>query len=78
MRYSVKIKELRQTMLVSQSELAQILGVSFVTVSRWENNKYEPTIKVKRKLSKLFREHKIQIISESNIDSKSSHNHGLY
>ena len=59
MTYADKIKRLREVILVSQSELAEILGVSFVTVNRWENGKYEPTIKIKRKLNKLFKKHDI-------------------
>jgi DNA-binding XRE family transcriptional regulator len=59
MTYADKIKKLREVMLVSQSELAEILGVSFVTVNRWENGKYEPTIKIKRKLSELFNQYEI-------------------
>ncbi len=54
MRYDVTIKKLREKMIISQKELGEILGVSIVTVSRWENGKYEPTIKVKRSLNKLF------------------------
>ena len=59
MTYSKKIKTLREVMLLSQSELAELLGVSFVTVNRWENDKYEPTIKIKRKLNELFIKHNI-------------------
>lgn len=59
MTYSDKIKTLREVMLISQSELAELLGVSFVTVNRWENDKFEPTIKLKRKLNELFIKHNI-------------------
>lgn len=59
MAYSDKIKTLREIMLITQSELAELLGVSFVTVNRWENDKYEPTIKIKRKLNELFVKHNI-------------------
>lgn len=59
MKYDVAIKKLRENMLVSQEELAKILGVSMVSVNRWENGKFEPTIKVKRKLNELFKEHNI-------------------
>ncbi|MDD2493008.1 MAG: helix-turn-helix transcriptional regulator [Bacilli bacterium] len=59
MTYSDKIKTLREVMLISQAELAELLGVSFVTVNRWENDKYETTIKIKRKLNDLFIKHNI-------------------
>lgn len=54
MTYAEGIKLLRKKMLISQKELAEKLGISFVSVNRWENNKFEPTIKVKRKLKKYF------------------------
>lgn len=52
--YAFFIKELRKRMLVSQEELAEVLGVSFASVNIWENGLHEPTIKVKRKLRELF------------------------
>ena len=61
MNYSKAIKELRKKLLVSQTELAEMLGVSFQTVNRWETEKYEPTIKAKRKLKKLFEENSITL-----------------
>ena len=47
-------------MLISQGELAEILSVSLVTVNRWENDKFEPTIKIKRELQALFKENNIK------------------
>lgn len=61
MKYSLAIKTLRKRMLVTQSELADILGVSFASVNRWENDEHEPTMKIKRKLARLFKEHNIFI-----------------
>lgn len=65
MTYGDKIKKLRNVLLISQQELAHILGVSIITVNRWENEKFEPTIKAKRKLRQLFLENNI-IEMESN------------
>lgn len=59
MEYSDKIKLLREKMFVSQKELAEILGISFVTVNRWENGRFNPTIKAKKKLKDLFVKYKI-------------------
>lgn len=59
MDYSSKVKELREKMLVTQTELAEIIGVSFATVNRWENKKCEPTIKAKRRLRDLFNQNGI-------------------
>ena len=59
MDYSIMIKKLRNKLILSQGEFAELLGVSFSTVNRWENGKYEPTIKIKRKLHKMFVENNI-------------------
>lgn len=61
MEYKDAIKELRKRMLVSQSELAEILGVSFATVNRWEQGLHQPTFAAKRKLKKLFDKNKINL-----------------
>lgn len=56
MNYPEKIKEYRDKVLITQTELANKLGVSFASVNRWETGKFEPTMKIKRKLRKLFNE----------------------
>jgi DNA-binding XRE family transcriptional regulator len=61
MTYAEKVKKLREVLLISQGELAEILSVSVVTVNRWENNRFEPTIKIKRKLQILFTENNIVV-----------------
>lgn len=61
MKYSDAIKELRRRMLVSQTELAKMLGVSYATVNRWENGLHEPVYKAKRKLNKLLQKYDIDI-----------------
>jgi putative transcriptional regulator len=59
MDWSNNIKALREAMLITQAELADKLGVSFASVNRYENGKYEPTMKVKRAIMKLFKEYGI-------------------
>ena len=61
MNYAEAIKALRKKILVTQTELAALLGVAFVSVNRWENGAYEPTMKVKRKLAPLFKKHGIEV-----------------
>ena len=61
MTYAEAIKKLRNKMILSQMEFANLLGVSFASVNRWETGRYEPTIKVKRKLKKLFDENGIKL-----------------
>ena len=58
--YSKVIKELRSKMTLSQIEFAQLLGVSFASVNRWETGKHEPTIKMKRKIKALMREYDVK------------------
>ncbi len=59
--YSTAIKELRTKMMLSQKEMAQVLGVSFASINRWENGVHEPTLKIKRKLRSLFNEYGVKI-----------------
>jgi len=61
MNYAEAIKTLRKKMIMSQMEFADYLGVSFGTVNRWENDRFTPTIKAKRKLAPLFKKYKIEI-----------------
>ncbi len=61
MDWSKCIKKLRNNLLVTQSELAKILGVSFASINRWENGHHEPTMSVKRKIRQLCLEHDIDI-----------------
>lgn len=59
--YPKTIKELRNQMFLTQEEFAKKLGVAFITVNRWENGYYEPTIKMKKKLNEYFKKYKINI-----------------
>lgn len=54
--YARKIREYRERKFMSQQELAKILGVSNVTVCRWETGRYEPDMETKKKLVALFNE----------------------
>ncbi len=54
MNYKEKIKELRKKLLLTQTEFADLLGVSLASVARWELGENEPTMKIKRKLKELF------------------------
>ena len=59
MNYPETLKQYRAKMFLSQNDLAKKIGVSYASVNRWENKKFEPTMKVKRKLHKLFVEAKM-------------------
>ena len=53
MDYGKIIKEYREKNLLSQQEFADLLGVSVITISIWEQSKYSPTLKMKKKLKEL-------------------------
>ena len=59
--FAKKIKEYRKIKLLTQTELAEILGIGVVSISRWESGKHEPTMNMKRKLKKLFIEAGMQV-----------------
>ena len=61
MTYAEAVKKLRTTLILSQTELANLLSVSFQTVNRWERGTHQPTIKAKRKLASYFKKHKIEV-----------------
>lgn len=61
MNYAEATKKLRKTLILSQAEFADQLGVSFQTVNRWERGTHEPTIKAKRKLAPYFKKYKIEV-----------------
>lgn len=60
MDYPRAIKELREKEFLTQEDLAKILGVSFISVNRWENGHFEPTMKIKKKLNALFVKYEIK------------------
>ena len=60
MDYPRAIKELRERRFLTQEELAKLLHVSFISVNRWENGHFEPTMKIKRKLNQMFIESNIK------------------
>jgi len=70
MDYSKLVKTLRKKLILSQSELAEMIGVSFTTVNRWENGKHEPTIKIKRKIIELCIVNNIGLEEKNNVSQK--------
>ena len=64
MTYAEAIKKLRSKMLLTQMEFAQFLGVSFASINRWETGRFEPTMKIKRKLASLLKKHGIKVEEE--------------
>lgn len=67
--YPNAIRKLRAKLNISQQELADILGVSFPSVNRWENGHYEPTIIAKVRLDELFKENNIELCEVTNNEN---------
>ncbi len=61
MTYAEALKKLRNKMILTQTEFAILLHVSFGAVNRWESGKYKPTTKTKRKLAPLFEKFNIEV-----------------
>jgi DNA-binding XRE family transcriptional regulator len=61
MTYAEAVKTLRKKMLLTQTEMAEKLGVAFISINRWEKGHCEPTMKAKRKLALLFNKYGIKI-----------------
>lgn len=59
--YAEKIKEYRERMFLTQTQLADILGCKFITDSRWETGRFEPNMAIKKKLVSMFKEAGIKI-----------------
>lgn len=59
--YPATIIKLRAILNLSQAALAELLGVSFTSVNRWENGKYEPTRLVKEKIILICEQNNIQM-----------------
>ena len=59
--YPKALVELRAKLNISQHELADLLEVSYPSVSRWENGHFEPTKIVKVRVDKLLNENNIEL-----------------
>lgn len=51
-----RIRELRESMGISQEDLARKLGVSRQTVNAIENDKYDPMLPLAFKISRTFKQ----------------------
>ena len=57
--YSSQIKKIRADLLITQEELASMIGVTFATVNRWEMGHHEPSMKQKRAIRDLCKKKKV-------------------
>ena len=60
MTFAEKVKFVRAKLLISQTELAKLVGVSFPTINRWETGKLEPTFLNEKKFEAFCAKEKIK------------------
>lgn len=63
MTFADQVKSVRATLLLSQEQLADSLGVSCVTISRWETKGIEPSFLTKARFNKFCKEHGIVFVA---------------
>jgi transcriptional regulator with XRE-family HTH domain len=57
--FAAQVKRARQELGYSQQRLAEVLGVSFATVNRWENERTMPSRLALRQFEQLCQDHKL-------------------
>lgn len=55
---------LRNKLVLTQEEFAQLLNVSFASINRWEKGRHEPTTQAKKKIIQLCKENDIELVME--------------
>lgn len=59
--YAKKIKEYCERKFLTQTQLSDILGCTFISFSRWEIGRFGPNMAVKKKLVGILKEVGIKI-----------------
>ena len=69
MSFSYDIKITRQNSLLSQEEFAQVLGVFFSTVNRWETDKSKSSYKTMKLIDNYYKAKRIDFdISKKKLE----------
>ncbi len=63
-----RISEMRKKIGINQEELAHMLSVNTITLSRWENGHFEPKVSMIKKLCEIFHCTETELLSESSDD----------
>ncbi len=66
MSFAEKVKFVRTELKLSQEDFAHELGVSFVTINRWENGSYNPSRLAKKAFEDFCEKRTINILEENN------------
>ena len=67
MDYSKILIKIRAKLNLSQNDLGRMMGVSFSTINRWENNKSIPSRKHVCILENICKENQIMFKEHSNV-----------
>ena len=59
--YKKAVKDLRDKLIMTQAEFANMLGVSFTSINRWENGLNRPTTKARKQIVQLCKENNIEL-----------------
>ena len=66
MNFAEKVKFVRTELKLSQEDLARELGVSFATINRWENGRYNPSRLAKKAFEDFCEKRTINFSEENN------------
>lgn len=59
--YQKAVKDLRDKLIMTQAEFADMLGVSFTSINRWENGLNRPTTAARKQIVQLCKENNIEL-----------------
>lgn len=59
--YQKAVKDLRDKLIMTQTEFAKMLGVSFISINRWENGRNRPTTVARKQIVQLCKENNIEL-----------------
>lgn len=59
--YQKAVKELRDKLIMTQAAFANMLGVSFTSINRWENGLNRPTTFARKQIVQLCKENNIEL-----------------
>ena len=72
MNFPEEIKRIRQRSFLTQQEFANVIGVAFSTVNRWESGRAKPSLKAMKSINAFCLENSIpyETLEEEWLDYK--------
>ena len=77
MTFSKALKQARESLGLTQTELSKSLGVAFSTINRYENGKHFPTPIVLNAIQSFFAQKGIAFEYDSEMEADSAHGHEI-